>query len=397
MAFNWTALSPEQKISVARRSLITKSTVWWGSIALKMHLVRMTPMIMAKLGINTCAVDGTHFFYNPDFIDSLSKDDLTYVFAHEVMHLANLHHTRMGHREPGKWNEACDYVINQQLVEAGMKMPQNSGIINSRYLNAKYKGWSAERVYADLPDKPKQDQDKKNNDPGGMGGVVGPRDENGEAKAQSEYGAAEQQAGADVAAACKMAKDVGTLPGSFEEMFPEPTQPKVDWRQILPRFLQQHAGTPHDTTWSKPNRRHIANGLYLPAMEHRNECEIVVVMDTSGSMDTPEFAAAIAETNEIIEVLKCKVHFIQCDADIHEYKVLEDGEPLRSSLKGRGGTDFCPPFAFVEEKKINPHCLIYFTDLYGSAPPQAPKYPVLWACTTDQQGPWGETMKIELS
>jgi len=395
----WKTMTPEQKISVATRGLIKRDMVWYGTIALKMKPVRMTPMMMKKLNITTAAVDGEHFFYNPDFIDTLSVDELTYVFAHETMHIANLHHTRMGHRKPDKWNVAADYVINQQLVEAGYKIPTNSGIINSRYRSDKYKGWSAERVYADLPDQENDDKNNQNgDDPGGAGGVVSPRDENGDPVSQGEAQAREQQAGADVAAANKMAKDVGSLPGCFEEMFPSPVAPKVDWRQILPRFLTQHAGNPHDTTWNHPNRRHVANGLYLPAMEKQNDCEIAVVMDTSGSMDSPEFAAAIAETNEILSTIRPKkIHFIQCDAKIQEYKVLENGEELRSTIKGRSGTSFVPPFNMLKEERIEPHCLIYFTDGYGDWPGTEPPYPTLVACTTEQKGPeWAETMRVEL-
>lgn len=397
ISFQWDKMTPEQKISVARRTLITKSMVWFGSIALKLKPVRMTPMLMAMLGIETAAVDGEHFFYNPDFIDGLSKDELTYVFAHEVMHMANLHHTRIGLRNARKWNAACDYVINQQLVEAGFKMPANSGIINSRYINAKYKGWSSERVYADLPDDKNDDDQKKNDDPGGCGGVVSPRDENGNPRGPGHNQAAEQAAASDVAAATKMAKDVGTLPGCFEEMFPEPGTPKVDWRQILPRFLQQNAGIPHDSTWAKPNRRFIHQGIYLPSMDHQNDCTIVVIMDTSGSMDSPEFSACIAEVNEIMEVIRPKeIVFIQCDATIQEVKVLETGEPLRSTIKGRGGTDFNPPFDYLKQERIDPDAILYLTDGYGNFPPAPPKAPVLWCMTTEVVPPWGERIQIEL-
>lgn len=392
---DWSKMDVQQRISVARRSLITRQFLWWSSIALKMKPVPMTAHLMAKIGITTCAVDGTHFFYNSEFIESLSKEDLVYIFAHEVMHLANLHHTRIGHRNPQKWNIAADFVINQQLIDAGLPMPQNSGILNSRYVNSKYKGWSTERVYADLPD-PKEDED--NNDPGRTGGVVSPRDENGDRKSQQETEHMEQQAAADVAAATKMAKDAGAMPGSFEELFPDPVQPQGDWRQVLPRFLTQHAGTPHDLTWAKPARKFVAMGVYLPSMELENEIEIAIVMDTSGSMGRPEFAAAVAETNEILAIIRPKkVHFIQCDMAIQEYKCLENGEELRGTIKGRGGTSFVPPFEYLRENGIAPHCLIYFTDGYGDWPREAPKYPVLVACTTDQGGPeWAETMRVEL-
>ena len=392
----WSNKSAADKISAARSALINRDMVWWGNIALKMKPVPLSPEIQRVMGISTAAVDGVHLFYAPQFIDSLSKVDLAYVIAHEVMHVANLHHTRIGHREIRRWNIAADFLVNQQLIDAGMKMPADSGIVSSRYLNSKYKGWSVERIYEDVPDQPPQDG-QQNNDPGGMGGVVRPRNPDGSALSDEARRILERTAASDVAAATKMAKEAGKFPASFEEEFPDPAESKVDWRQILPRFLQQNIGVPHDTTWAKPNRRFVHLGVYLPSMDHKNECELAIFIDTSGSMSSPEFAAALGETNSILELIRpSKIHLVQCDADIQEYKILECGEPVRTTIKGRGGTDFRPPFALLEEKKIEPHCCLYFTDLCGPFPAQAPRFPLLWCATTDAVAPFGETIRIEL-
>jgi predicted metal-dependent peptidase len=340
------------------------------------------------LGITTAAVDGRHMFYNPAWVDAMPLEDLKGVLAHETMHLANMHHTRRGGRDANKWNMAGDYVINLQLKDAGFRLAKPG------LLNEKYRGWGTERVFNDLPPDCAKNKGK---DPGGMGGVLDPRNPDGSAMSDQERVLVERRTASDVQSATKIAKQMGTLPGGFEEAFPDPTESKVNWREVLPRFLQQHGGVPHDTTWRHPNRRFIYQGVYLPSMEHKNECEIALVFDTSGSVGEEEFKAFIGEFNAIIEVIQPScVHFLQCDATVQDYQKLEHGEPVKATIKGRGGTSFKPPFEFLAERSIEPQCLVYFTDLMGDFP-EKPKYPTLWAATMpDMAVPFGEIIHVEI-
>ena len=75
---------------------------------------------------------------------------------------------------------------------------------------------------------------------------------------------------------------------------------------------------------------------------------------------------------------------IQCDDRIQSDTVITDGQKLKDymdhfTVKGQGGTDFRPPFAYVEklqkEKKFTRlRGLIYFTDGYGIFPGKMPSY-----------------------
>lgn len=405
-SLSWNKLSPEQKVSVGRRRLVDKKTMFWGSLVLKMKVVEAH-------WLATMAVDGKHLFYNPQFVESLTHDELIGVLAHETMHNANLHSTRMGNRDRKKWNVACDYAINGLLKDNGFTLP------SSALLSDKYKGWSAERVYADLPDnkvpqggggqkgqkgqKGNQGQgdgqEQQDDDPGGCGGVISPRNENGQPLTEQERVILERTIGSDIQAAIKAAKQMGTMPGGMEDMFPMPAEPKIDWRQILPRFIQANSGIPHDSTWARPNKRYVQSGIYLPSMEHENDSEIAVVIDTSGSIGAAEFAAFLGEINEITSVVRPKcIHVLQCDAAVQSYECLSAGEPIAATIKGRGGTSFVPPFTFLRDKNITPNCLVYFTDMYGDFPPEelAP-FPVLWASTTkDMEAPFGETTHVEI-
>jgi hypothetical protein len=47
-------------------------------------------------------------------------------------------------RDPERWNDACDYAINPLVVDAGMVLPKGA------YLDARFKGKSAEEIYGVL-------------------------------------------------------------------------------------------------------------------------------------------------------------------------------------------------------------------------------------------------------
>ncbi len=64
----------------------------------------------------TMATDGYSIFYNTNFVDFMNVQETMFVLAHEAMHSAFDHLTRRNHRDPDRWNQAADYIINDLLV-----------------------------------------------------------------------------------------------------------------------------------------------------------------------------------------------------------------------------------------------------------------------------------------
>ena len=74
----------------------------------------------------------------------LSEDEAVFVMAHELLHTGLRHVPRRQGRDPWLWNVACDYVINDWLIE--MKIgapPERLGYLHDPQL----RGLSAEDVY----------------------------------------------------------------------------------------------------------------------------------------------------------------------------------------------------------------------------------------------------------
>lgn len=198
-----------------------------------------------------------------------------------------------------------------------------------------------------------------------------------------------------VGSAAKQAKAMGQLPAGMERFVDESGQNKVPWREVLHRFINQLSRD--DYTWARPNRKFVAMGAYMPSLYSERMGPIAVVVDTSGSIDQPTLDAFAAEIRAIVaQARPAKTTVIYCDAAVNHVDTFEPGEDLHFKLHGGGGTDFCPPFEYLEEHGEQPAALVYLTDMYGRFPSQEPEFPVLWAATSDREGPFGETVKLEI-
>jgi predicted metal-dependent peptidase len=193
--------------------------------------------------------------------------------------------------------------------------------------------------------------------------------------------------------AAEAARAMGKLPGSLARFIDEMVAPKVDWRAMLQRFITETSK--NDYSWMRPNRRFLQQGMFLPTLYSESMGEIVVAIDTSGSIDQHTLNAFGAEIRAITgSVRPAKTTVIYCDAEVNHVDEFGPNDDLKFAMHGGGGTRFEPPFQYVEEHSITPVCFVYLTDLYGSFG-AAPSYPVMWCATTDVIAPWGETVQIE--
>jgi predicted metal-dependent peptidase len=190
-------------------------------------------------------------------------------------------------------------------------------------------------------------------------------------------------------------KGAGKVPGGFEELIKANGKNVADWRAILREFVEQTV--PSDYSWASPNRRHIANGVYLPGVTQENLGHVAIAIDTSGSIDSGLLASFCTELNSIVQEAKPdRVSVIYCDSRVHRTDEFGQDEAIEMKATGRGGTAFRPVFESVSKWDSPPVCLIYFTDLDSSDVPSEPEYPVLWAtseCVTGN-GPFGRTVRI---
>ena len=174
------------------------------------------------------------------------------------------------------------------------------------------------------------------------------------------------------------------------------TDPKVDWKNVLARFLR--ANNKSDFTWTRPNRRFIGQGMYLPSLHNPCLEEIAVAVDTSGSISDDELTQFTTETSYILHELNPeRVQFIQCDYEVQEAcEYTRESLPLKVTYQGRGGTRLSPAIEYVNEHHPNVAALVYLTDLEVSQEDfgDKPHYPVLFISTNAEEAPYGEVIKM---
>ena len=120
-----------------------------------------------------------------------------------------------------------------------------------------------------------------------------------------------------------------------------------------------------DYSWSVPNRRFIDSGLYLPSMHSQGIDTIAIIIDTSASLPGETLALFWAEVREIAADLQPdSIYVLQVDAVLQDAAEYPAGDlPDSITIKGRGGTDFRPGFAWLHEHGVRPSCCLYLTDM----------------------------------
>jgi predicted metal-dependent peptidase len=360
--------------------------------------------------IPTMATDGVSLYYNPEFVDTLNSATLAGVLAHEVMHPALQHHVRRSGRDPKRWNEACDYAINPLLLDAGLSLPD--GVL----LDQRFRGMSAEQIYnlRDLEALPQPGGQNSASDSAGTGAgetpekqaspdePTAPDSEGGIGQVldapqpSNETPSVEEQArewSVAVNQAVTLSKQAGKAPAGLARTLEGAAEAALDWRELLRRLW---SGTiPADSSWMRPNRRHVWNGLYLPGVVREGVGEIAIAVDCSGSVNGRLLRLFEAEVCSILEGQRPQcVHVLYFDTEVHKVETFQAGEQVHLNPVGGGGTEFGPCFDWLEEHGIWPQTLVFLTDLCGTFPETEPAYPVLWASTERRQAPFGSVIPM---
>jgi predicted metal-dependent peptidase len=362
--------------------------------------------------VQTMATDGVSLFYNPDFVETLNAATLAGTLAHEVMHPALHHHVRRSGRDPKRWNVACDFAINPLLVDAGLSLPDGVLIDN------RFRGMSAEQIYNLLELESETEQDSGNegedgepggeeskvetshggdsNEPsapvtdGGIGQVLdAPLPDDGTPSIEEQA----REWSVAVNQAVTLSKQAGKSPAGLARTLEGAAEAAVDWREFLRRLWSDTI--PADSSWMRPNRRHIWAGLYLPGIVREGVGEIAIAVDCSGSVNASQLRLFEAEVCSILEGQRPQcVHVLYFDTEVHKVETYQAGEQVHLNPVGGGGTDFGPCFDWLNKHGIHPQTMVFLTDLYGSFPESAPDYPVIWASTGSRQAPFGSVIPM---
>ncbi|MCP3868478.1 MAG: hypothetical protein GY703_10350 [Gammaproteobacteria bacterium] len=407
--------SIETKLAAARTKLILDKP-FLGALVMRL------PMEPADSDwCPTTATDARKFYFNPSYIEQLSLDETQFMLAHEALHCALSHFARRQHRINHRWDLACDFAINPLLVADGLKAPPGSLML------PQFQGMTAEEIYPlieELEDQQTLDRhayDKENQNQGGSGHDESPPPESESSESQQDprknprpesdtkpgkNGASEPQPLSPdeqetlsiqwqqrLAGAAQQADQAGKMGGALARLIDHLLQPQLPWRMLLAHYMTNNAR--NDYSYTRPSRR---EGEFILPSLRSHQIDIVIAIDTSGSIGEQELEEFLSEINSLKGQVQARITLLACDAAISNsgpwvYEPWEDIK-LPENIEGGGGTNFCPVFEWVERNTIQPETLVYFTDAEGNFPDPPPQYHVIWLIKGREKVPWGQRIQL---
>ncbi len=302
------------------------------------------------------AVDKT-IYVNP--LAQLNEMGAKFVIAHEILHIALDHAGRRAGRDPLIWNLACDFVINDWLVQMNVGVAPE-GLFFDKNLSGK----SADEIYlliaSDVRLKKKM-MTLKNMKAGEGGDVKACDILDQDPSYFSEFADACKEAllrGMFTHQSCGR----GDLPADLVEEIKFINQPAIPWQVELAEWIaERFPFEDNKRSYARPSRRQsstpdIPRPSYVKPTYERNTRTYGVILDTSGSMDRVllgKCLGAIASYSAAQEVREIRLVF--CDAQPYD----EGFVPVemlvnKVKVKGRGGTVLQQAVNYLQHAKDFP-------------------------------------------
>jgi len=356
-------------------------------------------------GLPTACTNGKDEMYGRGFVESLNDSELRFLMLHECFHKMYRHLSTWEHLHkdnPQLANMAMDYVINVKLFDTDsnknnwIKMPE-CGLLDEQY-----RGMDVAQVYKKL----KQDPPPSGGQGGGGQGEAGSgsgMDEHDWANAK-EMSAEDRQALAkEIDEAIRQGAIVaGKLGTGGDRLLGELLETKQDWRTLLRDFVTSTTAGKDFSTYRRVNRRYVSMDLLMPGSVSEAIGDIVVAIDTSGSIGDRELAHFMGEVTGICDQVKpARVHVMYWDTEVarHEVYLQDELDDLIKSTKpaGGGATDVECVSSYLRDKTLNVECVVVLTDAYLGGSWGTWSTPVLWAVLGNKKAcaPIGVTIHID--
>lgn len=308
----------------------------------------------------TAYTDGLNKRYGREFMAKLSDEEIAGVVLHETLHVMLKHIPRHKDlmKENGRLaNIAMDYVVNDIIMNIQdkklCKLPADC------FYDPMFHDWSVRRVYEYL--KKEQEQGK------GGGRPQESFDEHSDELVASA-GAEEIKSISD-----KVDEAIhqgGTLAGRFGVKIPRVIQdlmkPEIDWREVLQDFWTAHVRGADEYTWRKFNKRRVADDIYLPSAINETIGEVILAIDTSGSISNKDIAKVASRIQELCDTLPPeRIRILWWDTEVHGEQTFEGNySEIVRMLKpmGGGGTKASCVSDYIVKNNLNADCMVMFTD-----------------------------------
>ena len=362
-------ITEEQRIKKGHIALMKHpETALWGGVM----MMGSTEVVDEAI---TAYTDGINKKYGRTFLQTIcpTQAEVNGLILHENLHIGLRHHLHGADmfREDGeKANKAADYVVNDMITEISKKYPELVQLPRGGLYDPQYHNMSMREIYKLLKSKKGGGggggkPDKEGEKGSGSGGGEYEFDKHDFGKPMTQEEAKEMDGKIDraIREGALLAGRLGIdLPRSVTDLL----NPVIDWKKELADFVTSSCKGKDEYTWRKFNRRLISNDIYLPTVENETIGEVVVAIDTSGSIGQEQLNEFASELVSICDAVSPDaVRVLWWDTKVHGEQLFTDNyDQIGSMLKplGGGGTRVSSVAEYINKKKINAECVLVFTD-----------------------------------
>lgn len=314
-------------------------------------------------------------YYDPQFVDRLSRDDIYKTLLHEVLHFVLAHFDRLTqyeHYETENGITLANIGADLEIHTKHINPPPTNGIVPSMF--GLPDGMSAEWYCEELKKKSKKTKIKVG--PGQSGDMMEDQfgggtqtDANGDPiQAPQELGDWEKKVMLQ-----KTAEDInthktrGNVGANLEEWASKYLKPQIPWKTVLRRIITDAVATmAGNMDYShRPERRLRSNVLEPSMIDHKVKC--CVLQDSSGSMWYRQGVnTCVTETAEIIHALGTEILWYCADTEVKGGGVIRTTKGVQ--FRGGGGTSMAHAIHQIQQKHKDLDLLILITDGYTDWP-----------------------------
>lgn len=338
------------------------------------------PTTFEQNGKSAFETNGSKIKIDLDKLALYSQDEITYLYAHTLLHIVLKHPYRQKTRDKYLWNHSCNLVVNNIL--SGFS---NIGQMPSdELIDLELKDKCVEEVYEILYNEDEKndngsDEDDEDNE------VKTTPDEKGDLKAflkdeskldldevedeKTNEGDKEKLDGIIIQAlsiAKKSSREYAGLQIEIDTLI----KPEISLQDTLKEFLISSLFE-KTTTYERPNKRFIHKHLYLPGTKKSDELiEVYIALDSSSSVSLDEYKKFLGVIKDVCEgFYEYKITVLPFDKFVKVDHIIsfDSFNPLNDEQlfipKSDGGTDFDEVLRYLKTTEIRgDNLLMVLTD-----------------------------------
>ena len=156
----------------------------------------------------------------------------------------------------------------------------------------------------------------------------------------------------------------------------------LGWPDLLRQWLTSKSRCGWDAPFNAPI--YSTTGVVGAGRRNKKAGEIVLVLDTSGSIGQRTYDRFLQEAQAVLDELKPeRLHLLSVSHVVADIATLQDGDAVPHKLKGGGGTAFKPAFDWVRDNVDDMDVMVYLTDGWSCDLQTLPQveFPLLWLTT----------------